>query len=384
MSAWGAPARIHEVSPVYQKLGVRTFINAVGTLTTLSGTLMSPQVLRAMEEASRNFVPIHELQEKAGLRIAELTGAEAGFVTCGASAGLCVASCAAVAGDDREKMRRLPDLTGMKDEIILQARHRNPYDHAFRMVGAKLIIVETAAEMRKAIGPQTAAIAFVASHHCLGYKVELDETVAIAHAAGLPVILDAAAELPPAGNLSKFVRMGVDMVAFSGGKNIRGPQSTGMLIGKKEWIRKAYANAAPNNYFARIAKVGKEDIVGFVTALELFVNKDHDAERREWHAMLDRVRDRLKGAPTVHTEYITNNDYSHSPRLSVQWDEARIGISLTDMVRLLREGNPSIEASDMRNFNPPWKGLGVFPYNLQPGEEIIVADRIREVLSRKA
>ncbi len=384
--AFAAPpaARAFETAPIYQRLGVRTFINAVGTITTLSGTLMDARVLRAMEEASHNFVPIHELQEKAGARIAELTGAEAAFVTNGASCALCLSTCAVTAGDDKSKMTRLPDLSGMKSEIVIQKRHRNMYDHAFRMVGVKLIDVVTADEMKKAIGPNTAAVAFVQSHHVLDQQISLEETVAIAHAAGVPVILDAAAELPPASNLSKFVKMGVDMVAFSGGKNLRGPQSSGLLLGKKEWVKKAYANASPNNYFARISKVGKEEIIGLLTALEIFLAKDHESERKEWHAMLDRCAARLKGAPTVHTEYITNNDYSHSPRLSVQWDEAKLGISLEQMVDRLRKGTPSIEASDMRYFNPPWKGLGIFPYNLRAGEETIIADRIREILGSKA
>lgn len=371
-------------APIYQKLGVRTFINAVGTITTLSGTLMDERVRQAMDEASHNFVPIHELQEKAGKRIAELTGAEAAFVTSGASCALCLSTCAATAGDDKEKMSRLPDLTGMKSEMVIQKRHRNMYDHAFRMVGVKLIEVVTADEMKRAIGPNTAAVAFVASHHVLGHKVELDEVVRIAHAAGVPVILDAAAEVPPASNLSKFVKMGVDMVAFSGGKNLRGPQCSGLLLGKKEWVRKAYANSSPNNYFARIAKVGKEEIVGITTALELYLSKDHEAERREWHAMLDRIAAHLKGLPTVKTEYITNNDFSHSPRLSVQWDEAKFGLSLEQMVGLLRSGTPSIEASDMRNFNPPWKGLGIFPYNLKPGEEMLIAARLKEILTKRS
>jgi L-seryl-tRNA(Ser) seleniumtransferase len=380
-----APAAKFETASIYQRLGVRTFINAVGTITTLSGTLMPAEVQKAMEDASRNFVPIFELQEKAGARIAELTGAESAFVTSGASCALCLASCAVTAGDDRAKMSRLPDLTGMKSRMVIQKGHRNMYDHAFRMVGVKLDDVTTADEMRKAIGPETAAIAFVQSHHVMeATKVSLEDTVAIAHAAGIPVILDAAAEIPPAENLSKFVKMGVDMVAFSGGKNLRGPQCSGILMGKKEWVRKAYANSAPNNYFARIAKVGKEEIVGLLVALETYLKKDHAAERKGWHEMLDRLAARLKGLPTVMTEYIPNNDFSHSPRLSVQWDEAKLGISLEQMVGLLRKGNPSIEASDMRRFNPPWKGLGVFPYNLRPGEELIIADRIKQILTEKA
>jgi uncharacterized pyridoxal phosphate-dependent enzyme len=384
-AALAAPGKSgFEVSPIYQRLGVRTLINAVGTITTLSGTLMSEKVRRAMDEASRNFVPIHELQEKAGKRIAELTGAEAAFVTSGASCALCLATCAVTAGDDRERMIRLPDLTGLKNEMVIQKRHRNMYDHAFRMVGVKLIEVETAAEMRNAIGPSTAAVAFVQSHHTLNSTVSLEQTVAIAHEKGVPVILDAAAELPPKENLTKFVKMGVDLVAFSGGKNLRGPQCSGILMGRSDLVKKAYANSSPNNYFARIAKVGKEEIVGLVVALEEYIAKDHEAERRNWHAMLDRLAANLKSAPTVRTEYITNNDFSHSPRLSVQWDEAKLGVSLEQMVKRLREGSPSIEASDMRNFNPPWKGLGVFPYNLRDGEEMIIAKRIREILTEKA
>jgi L-seryl-tRNA(Ser) seleniumtransferase len=382
-AAASAP-RIFESAPVYERLGVRTFINAVGTITTFSGTLMSPEVKAAMDQASSNFVLIHELQEKAGKRIAELTGAEAAFVTAGASCALCLSTCAVTAGDDREKMRRLPDVTGMKDEIIIQKIHHTSYDHAFRMVGAKLVDVETAADIPKAINAKTAATAFVRSHHVMGHKVELDEYVEIAHKHNLPVILDAAAEVPPVENLSKFVKMGVDMVAFSGGKNIRGPQCSGILMGKKEWIDKAYANAAPANYLPRIAKVGKEEIIGLLTALELYLRQDHDAERREWYAKLNRIAEGLQGLPTVYTEFIPNNDFSHSPRLSVQWDEEKLGLSLKDMVQKLRDGNPSIEASDMRNFNPSWKGLGLFPYLLQPGEETIIANRIAAIVREHA
>ena len=371
------------VADLYAKLGVGTFINAVGTITTFSGTLMSPETHAAMEAASKNFVKIHDLQEKVGARLAELTGAEDAFVTCGASAALCVASCAATVGDDREKMKRLPDLTGSKNEFIIQKLHRNPYDHAFRMVGAKLIEVETVDQMRKAIGPNTAFCAFVRSHHTLETPIELEEYTQIAHEHGLPVILDAAAEVPPAENLSKFVKMGVDMVAFSGGKNLRGPQCSGMLLGKREWVRKAYANAAPANYFARIAKVGKEEIVGLLSAVEQYLAKDHEAERAEHHAKLDRIAKRLEGLDTVFTELIPNNDFSHSPRLSVQWDEAKLGLSLEQMIDQLRNGEPSIEASDMRNFNPPWKGLGIFPYLLQEGEEMQIAERVRAILMER-
>jgi D-glucosaminate-6-phosphate ammonia-lyase len=207
--------------------------------------------------------------------------------------------------------------------------------------------------------------------------------IAIAHGTGLPLILDAAAEVPPAENLSKFVKMGADLVAFSGGKQLLGPQCSGLLLGRKDLIEAAYANSAPNNRFARIAKVGKEEIVGLLTAVELFLKRDHAAERRAWEAVLARVAERLRGLPTVTTEMIPNLDYSHSPRLSVQWNESRLGLTLAEMVTKLREGTPAIVAADMTKFRPAWKGLGIFPCQLRPGEDRIVADRVRALLTRR-
>jgi D-glucosaminate-6-phosphate ammonia-lyase len=223
----------------------------------------------------------------------------------------------------------------------------------------------------------------VLSHNSVEHKVELDQMIEIAHRAKLPVILDAAAEVPPPENLSKFVKMGADLVAFSGGKNLRGPQCSGILMGRKDLVEAAYANSSPNNFLPRVAKVGKEEIVGLLTAVEICLKKDHVAERREYQTKLDRVAERLKGMPTVRTELIPNLDFSHSPRLSVKWDEARLGITLEQMVRRLREGEPSIEASDMTKFRPSWKGLGIFPYNLQAGEEIIIAERVKQILSKR-
>ena len=378
-----APAR----PSIYERLRVRTYINAYGTLTTLGGTLMLPEVKRAMEEASQHFVQFHDLQAKVGRRLAELTGAEAAFVTAGASASLCLATCAVTAGGNPDKIDRLPhldNLEGMKSEIVIQKAHRNSYDHAFRMVGVTLVDVETAGEARAAIGRKTAALAMVLSHNSLGHKVSLEEMIAIAHEANLPVILDAAAEVPPAENLRKFVAMGADLVAFSGGKNLRGPQCSGLLLGRKELIEAAYANSAPHNRFARIAKVGKEEIVGLLTAVEIYLNgRDHEAERKEHHAMLERVARRLEGLDTVVTEYATNDDYSHSPRLTVQWDEKALGLSLDEVMKELEEGEPGIIATDMTKYQPAWKGVGIFPYNLRPGEEIVVADRLREILGRR-
>ncbi|MBA2604952.1 MAG: aminotransferase class V-fold PLP-dependent enzyme [Acidobacteria bacterium] len=382
--AQAAHAAAHLHTPLYERLGVKTFINAYGTLTTLSGSLMPPEVKQAMEEASQQFVQVHDLQARVGARLAELTGAEAAFVTAGAAAGMCLSACAVTAGDDPKKMEQLPDLTGMKNEFIIQKAHRTPYDHAFRMVGVKLVEVETAEDVRRAINPNTAALAMILSHNQVGHKVELEEMIALAHRAGLPLILDAAAELPPAENLSKFVKMGADLVMFSGGKNLRGPQCSGLILGRKDLIAKAYANSSPNNRFARIAKVGKEEIVGLMTAVELFLKGDDAAERRKHHETLDRIAERLKGVPTLFTEYITNDDYSHSPRLSVQWDEEKLGVTLDQMMDRLVNGDPPIVATDMTRYRPNWtRGIGLFPYSLRPGEEIIVADRVRQILTTR-
>ncbi len=369
---------------VYERLGVRTVINAVGTVTTLGGSLMPVEVKQAMEEASGHFVPIHELQAAVGRRLAELTGAEAAFVTAGASAALCLATCAVTAGSDPRKIDQLPDLSGMKNEIIIQKVDRNPFDHAFRMVGVRLIEIEKEADFPQAISPRTAAVAYVQSHFSLDHEIELARLIELAHAAGLPLIMDAAAELPPVENLGKFTRMGADLVAFSGGKNLRGPQCSGLLLGRKDLVAAAYANSSPHNRFGRIAKVGKEEIIGLLTAVELYLKQDHQAQRRERTEMLNRVAETLKGLPTIHTEFVSERDFSHSPRLSVQWDEKQLNLTIGQMVGILRAGTPCIEASNMTEYQPPSKGLGILAHNLQSGEELIVAHRIAEVLTDAA
>jgi L-seryl-tRNA(Ser) seleniumtransferase len=381
-AALAAPPR--PAASVYKQLGVKTYINAYGTLTILSGTLMPAEVVKAMEEASHNFVRIHDLQAKVGERLAQLIGVEAAFVTAGASDALCLASCAVTAGDDRVKMQQLPDLTGMKSEVVIQKGHRSGFDFGFRMVGLKLINVETAEEAQRAINSNTAAVAFVRSHNNLNFQVPLETMIDIAHKAGLPLILDAAAEIPPVENLSKFYKQGADLVAFSGGKNLRGPQCAGLLLGRSDLIKKAYANHSPAENFGRIAKVGKEEIVGMLTAVELNLKKDWDAERKEFHARLDRVAAQLKGVPTVVTEFTTNDDFSHSPRLSIQWDEQKLGITLAEMMDQLENGEPGIVATNMTRYMPHWKGVGIFANNLQPGEEMIVAARVKQLLLKKA
>jgi uncharacterized pyridoxal phosphate-dependent enzyme len=386
-SGLALPLAAKPTNSIYKKLGVQTFINAYGTLTTLGGTLMEPEVKRAMDEASQHFVAIHDLQKRVGARLAELTGAEAGFVTAGASCSICLATSAVTVGGDVAKIKRLPGLSGSKSEIVMQKAHTgagNPYDQNWRMIGTKVIPAETADEIRAAIGPRTAALGMVLSHNSEGHKLELEEMIAIAHKAGLPLILDAAAEIPPASNLQKFVKMGADLVAFSGGKNLRGPQCSGLLLGRKDLVEAAYVGSAPNNHFARIAKVGKEEIVGLLTAVELALKRDEEGERRAQEAMLKRVAAGVADVPTVKTEFITNLDYSHSPRLSIQWDEKKLGVTAGQVNDRLKAGEPSIVAADMTKFRPSWPGLGIFAACMKPGEEKIIAERVRAILTGKA
>jgi L-seryl-tRNA(Ser) seleniumtransferase len=244
--------------------------------------------------------------------------------------------------------------------------------------------VETETDVVRSVGTQTAAIAYVQSHFSLDHKIGLARMIELAHDLRLPLILDAAAELPPAENLRKFVSMGADLVAFSGGKNLRGPQCSGLLLGRKDLIEAAYANSSPHNRFGRIAKVGKEEIVGLLTAVELYLRQDHERQRSERTEMLNRIAAKLLGLPTVFTEFVPNGDASHSPRLSIQWDEAKLDLTIDQMLQRLRAGTPSIEASNMTQYRPAWKGLGVLPHNLQPGEDVIVARRIGEIITEAA
>src|SRR5205085_5751045 len=238
----------------------------------------------------------------------------------------------------------------------------------------KLVEVETTHDVRRAVNERTAAIAYVQAHYSMHHKIELPQMIELAREAKLPVIMDAAAELPPAENLSNFTKLGVDLVAFSGGKQLRGPQCSGLLLGRKDLVAAAYANSSPHNHFGRIAKVGKEEIVGLLVAVERYLKLDLAAERRERTETLNRVAERLKGLPTVKTELVPNADYSHSPKLSIQWDEKALSLTVGQMVKALRTGSPSIETSDLAEYQPPYKGLGILPHKLLPGEEVILAD----------
>src|SRR5437763_3262328 len=282
---------------IYERLGIRPLINARGTHTRLGGSIMPPEVLDAMREAAGAYILLEELQAKASEVIARATGAEAGMVTGGAEAGLLFATAACLAGTDPIKIAQLPDTTGMKSEAIIHRAHRNGYDHAVRVAGAKIVDIgyghgTIPYQLEAAISERTALVCYLASPWASKGALPLAQVCEIAHKHGVPVLVDAAAMLPPMENLTRFIAEGADLVTFSGGKGLRGPQSSGILAGRADLIRAAMANGSPNHSVGRAAKAAKEDIVGLIVALERYLTLDHAADMARWQAQAEYMAER--------------------------------------------------------------------------------------------
>jgi D-glucosaminate-6-phosphate ammonia-lyase len=359
----------------FSELGVRTFINAAGTYTTLSASLMPKEVMDAIQYASKHYVNIIELQDKVGERIASLVGSESAMVTSGAAGALTVGTAGCITGMDRHAVQQLPDVTGLKHEVIMQKSHRFGYDRAVTATGAKIIEIETAEELDRAVNDRTAMMLFFNSNAKVG-KISDPEFVQLGKKHKIPTMIDAAADTPPVGNLKKYVEMGFDLVIFSGGKGIRGPQSAGLLLGRKDLIQAARRNTSPNgDTISRGMKVNKEEMLGMLVALELFINRDHDAQWKEWERRVKTVADSVKGIPTVTTEQWVPEIANHVPHLRIQWDQSQVKIAPRDVVKALREGKPSIEPTPS---DPNVLVIGV--WMLEPGEAEIVGRRVREIL----
>lgn len=362
---------------IYERLGLRPFINAGGSYTRYGGSLMAPQVIRAIEESSERYVSIQELQEAAGQQIAAWLGAEAALVTCGCAAALNLGTAACVTGCDEEKMSRLPDTRGMKNEVILQESHRVEYDHAIRNVGVRLIEVGSRRELEAAIGSRTAMLFFLNMAQHRG-QIQRKEFVEIARDAGVPCLIDAAADIPPMENLTDLIGLGFDLAAFSGGKGVRGPQSSGLLLGRKELIQAAFLNASPNpDRIGRVSKVGKEEIVGLWKALELYLKRDHQADWKRWEQQLQVIAEAFRGIPGIEIRRFVPVISSQVPHLAVEWDGRILKFSKEHFLEALRRGEPRIELSPV-----PTEGnrLELSSWMLEPGEEVVVARRCREVL----
>ena len=361
----------------FKELGVRTFINAAGTYTMLTGSLLHPKVVEAYQFASTQYARLEDLQEKAGARIAELLKCEGAMVTSGAASAITFGTAAVITGGDPEKIIRIPnDLTGMKSEVIIQKKHRVGYDHAIRNCGVKLIEVETRKELENAINEKTAMLWFLNFNNSEG-KVRDEEFVSIAKKHNIPCMNDCAADVPPAENLWKYTQMGFDLVCFSGGKGLRGPQSAGLLLGKKSLIQAALKNAPPNgNTVGRGMKVNKEEILGMLAALEVFLEKDHQKEWALWESQIKLIHDAAASVPGVTTEIHIPPIANHVPSLRITWDRKKVKITGPEIRDALRNGHPSIETMGGE------ESLDITTWMMVPGEERIVASRVADVLQR--
>src|SRR6266581_6935980 len=326
MPAAAAPAR-RAGRDYFRELGVRPFINAAGTYTAMTASLMPPEVMEAINYASRQYVMLDELHDRVGRRIATLLRSESAMVTAGAASALTLGTAAVLTGTDPRKIVDLPELAGMKSEVVIQKSHRFGYDHAVRNCGVRLVEVETREELERAVGSQTAMMLFYNNNNKEG-RIQDEEFAALGKKHGIPTLNDAAADVPPVDNLWKYTKMGFDLVAFSGGKGLRGPQSAGMLLGRRDLIAAARLNAPPNgNTVGRGLKVNKEEMLGMLAAVELYLAKDHAAEQREFEARAEAIRSSVATLPGVKAEIFVPEVANHVPHVRIVLDAAAAGIS---------------------------------------------------------
>jgi uncharacterized pyridoxal phosphate-dependent enzyme len=358
---------------VYEELGVTTVINGQGTMTVLGGSLARSEVEAVMALAGQHFCSIPDLEVAAGKRIAEMLKLPEGYtalVTSGAAAAMQSGLAGILTGDNPKFIEQLPDLTGMKSEVIIQKSHRNPFDHQLRATGVKLVVIETTDELRKAVNPQTAMLHFTNFANASG-QIKVDGWAKLGKELNIPTFIDAAADTPPVSHLWDYANMGYDLSAFSGGKAIRGPQCAGLLIGRKDLVANALLNNSPHeDTLGRCAKVGKEEIIGMVKALELYLKEDHEALNKEWQRRLESISAQITRIPGVTTTYSVPDVANHVPHMDIIWDPSHISLDPRDASKALRGGKPSIVLESNPN------GLAMNSFMLQPGEEKIIADHL--------
>src|SRR5881396_3420744 len=360
---------------VYEELGVTTVINGQGTMTVLGGSLMRPEVEAVMAMAGRHFVSIPDLEVAAGKRIVEMLKLPEGYgaiVTSGAAAAMQSGLAGILTGDNPKFIEQLPDLTGLKSEVIIQKSHRNPFDHQLRSTGVKLIEIETRDDLQKAVNDRTAMMHFTNFANGAG-QIKVDDWPKLAKQYNLPCMNDAAADTPPVSHLWDYANMGYDLITFSGGKAIRGPQCAGLLIGHKDLVANALLNNSPHeDTLGRSQKVGKEEIIGMIKALELFLSEDHDALAKEWQDRLERISRQITKVSGVSTSFFVPEIANHVPHMQITWDSAHINLSPPDASKMLRSGKPSI----VMGGGEGKPGLAMNSFMLQPGEEKIVAEQL--------
>jgi seryl-tRNA(Sec) selenium transferase len=383
---------------IYTRIGVRPLINARGHWTYLSSTLELPEARAASQEASNYFVDIFELNQAVGKRLADLTGAEYGMITAGVAAAMAAGTAACLAGNDPNKIWQLPDTTGMKSEVIMLGG-RTAFDSAIRLAGAKLVLAKTLDELKTEMNENTAMV------YTQLPDDQVEKALAITKGAGVPLLLDRAGGIPPIEAISRYAKMGVDLYSFSGGKGLKGPMCSGVLIGRKDLIESALANYCPwEGAICRAMKVGKEEIMGCLAAIEAWMKYDLKDMYAKWTAQLDRTKTLAESVPGVTGEiFMPPGTGQHFPWLAVDWDERAFGLTVKECWQKLREGNPRIEV--LINNNPsavpgveeqaPKQKAGVRPgkrgrgpsaetlqilsLNIEPGQELIIGKRLRDI-----
>ncbi|MBI3680304.1 MAG: aminotransferase class V-fold PLP-dependent enzyme [Acidobacteria bacterium] len=372
--AGGVAAKTNGRASVYGNLGVKPVINGMGTVTVLGGSIMPPEVIRAMDEAAQHFIHLPELQKKAGARIAELLKVQAAMVTGGAASSITVATVASITRGDKKKLRQLPDTAGMPFEVIQQKTHHSGYEHQMTLAGARIIAVETRKELEAAIGPRTAMLFYLNKAENHG-QIQREEWVRAGKERSVPVFNDAAADVPPKENLSRYVNeQGFDLVAFSGGKGLLGPQSAGLLVGRKDLIEAATEAQSPYGGIGRGMKVGKEEIVGMVAAVERYLRVDHDAEIRELDRRVAEMIGILAKVSGVQASKHVPRIANEVPHLMIEWDEAARKPSSRQVHDRLIAGDPPVYVLH--------QGAGklmVSVWMMRATEHRIVARRIREI-----
>src|SRR5437868_1860905 len=351
---------------VYDELGVPTVINCEGTMTMLGGSILRPELEAVMAMAGRHFVSIPALEVAAGKRISEMLKLPDGYsalVTSGAAAAIQSGLAGILTGDNESFIRQIPDLTGMKSEVIIQKSHRNPFDHQLRNTGIKLVEVETRDQVRQAVSDRTAMMHFSNFANATG-QIKVDEWIKLGKQYNIPCMNDAAADTPPVSHLWDYANMGYDLITFSVGKAMRGPQCAGLLIGRKELVGYALLNNSPNEYtIGRSQKVGKEEIIGMVKALELYLKEDHEALANEWQERLEYISARITRVPGVSTSYFVPDIANHVPHMGITWD-SRVKLTPKEASDLLKDSQPSIVIGS----GEERPGLTMTAFMLQPGE----------------
>lgn len=376
-SAAGRVAGFGASGNVYDELGVTTVINGQGTMTMLGGSLPRPEVEAVMALAAQHFVSIPELEVAAGKKIAEMLKLPENYtalVTSGAAGAMQSGLAGILTHDNEQYIQQLPDLTGLKSEVIIQKTHRNPFDHQLRGTGVKLVEIETRDELHNAINSKTAMMHFTNFANTAG-QIKVDEWLKLAKQYNLPAMIDAAADTPPVSHLWDYANRGYDLITFSGGKAIRGPQCAGLLIGRKELVGYALLNNSPyEDTLGRGQKIGKEEIVGMVKAIELYLNEDHSALTQEWWKRLDTIARQIAEVEGISTAYSVPDIANHVPTMQVFWDPRRISLTPREVSDLLRKGKPSIVLARTE------VGLEMNSFMLKPGEDQIIAERLVQVL----